>query len=121
MARIKHRPPWPPRELCSSWTNYLLGIVSPYLLMEAQFGMDRTEKVEKYLQRVEAYHEALTMQRIHSRKMTREEWKARQSATRRRARMQRLYETEAKRIEKAAAAMARAAMEKAKEATNGRR
>lgn len=65
MARIK-RPlaPRPPRELCSSWTNYLLGIVSPALYIRARHQETRTPKVEKYLRRLEAYHDAVTRKRI---------------------------------------------------------
>lgn len=45
------RPPHPPREICSTFANWILGIVSPSLMFNAN-----SERAKRYFRELEDYH-----------------------------------------------------------------
>lgn len=71
----KPKPPTPPRELCSSFLNWILGIVSPSLLCLYSFNNRGNKKVIRYFQELAEYEIKLIEWKIEKRIATKEEYK----------------------------------------------
>lgn len=64
------KPPRPPRELCRTFADWLLGIVSPSLC----FAVD-TDKTREYWRKVRAYKMNVLQWKYQKRTITKEEYK----------------------------------------------
>lgn len=97
MKKVKY--PHPPRLLCNSTLEWILGIASPSkelhynVLYHCGGGTQRErEKMEQYYARCHAYNAYLWVKRVAARNVTKEEWKEHSHRERKEARMLRADE-----------------------------
>ena len=84
----KPKYPSPPRSMCSSFLHYILGIHSPSREFHLRICGPRNKAERKYLKRVDSYIDKMDLYKIHTRTMTRSEWKAYCRAERRKKRLE---------------------------------
>lgn len=84
----KPKYPSPPRSMCSSFLHYILGIHSPSREFHLRICGPRNKAERKYLKRVDSYIDKMDLYKIHTRTMTRDEWKAYHRAERIKARQE---------------------------------
>ena len=79
----KPKYPSPPRSMCGSFFQWLLGIHSPSREFCLRMNGPQNEAERKYLKRIVSYHAEMDRYKIFTRTMTRDEWKAYHRAARR--------------------------------------
>lgn len=72
--KCPYRPPQPPRCICRTTSDWLLGVVSPSLMFKATIGVIQSPEVDKYFRRVRAYHIRVIRWKISQRTCSRPEW-----------------------------------------------
>lgn len=73
--KCPYKPPRPPRELCRTFADWLLGIVSPSRLFFHACSIDPPERVKEYFYRSEEWKLNMLRWKVQQRTATKEEYK----------------------------------------------
>lgn len=73
--KCPYKPPRPPRELCRTFADWLLGIVSPSLLFKHAYSIDPPASVTEYFERCHEWELNVLRWKVQQRTATREEYK----------------------------------------------